>query len=645
MYYYEVGLTRIVRQNHQTFTYESNSRLLLGQFVIVEIGRKQHVGIVISTSVKPSYVTKPIVSALDLPLLPIQLLQTALWISEYYATHLALVLQTILPRGITKKRRARQSAPSVVARSRTHLLLNTEQQQALQKIEQANTGTVILHGVTGSGKTAVYIERAKAVLASGKSVIILVPEIALTSQVVSDFHQHFENIIVTHSGHSEAERHHAWLDALTSQKPRIVIGPRSALFMPVAHIGLVVIDEAHEPSFKQDQSPRYSALRVASVLAHHHDAIVVQGSATPLVSEYYLAETSDRPVIHMRKKAQTGATEPNIELVDMTKRSNFSTHRHFSDKLIARINQTLEGGKQVLIFHNRRGSASTTLCEQCGWSATCPRCFVPFTLHADKHRLRCHICGLEEKVPTSCPVCTSTGIVHKGIGTKLIEAELRRLYPNKTIARFDGDASTTETVEKRYQEIYDGTIDIIIGTQVVAKGLDLPLLGTVGVVQADSGLSLPDYTSSERVFQLLAQVVGRVGRNQHETAVVVQSYQPQHPAVQLGIKQDYGSFYRETIAIRQKSKFPPFTYLLKLTCIYKTEAVAIRHCKTLADALKAKYPGITLFGPVPAFYERQHDTYRWQIVVKSHRRCILIEMLQDVPPTHWQTDIDPMSLL
>lgn len=645
MHYYEVGLTRIVRQDHQTFTYESKGQLSAGQLVLVEIGNKQHVGVIMRATAKPSYSTKPIVSVLEITPVPTQLIQTALWVSTYYATHLALVLQTVLPRGLTKKRRARHSDQSVITRSRTHLLLNKEQQNALREITVANSGTVILHGVTGSGKTAVYIERTKAVLASGKSAIILVPEIALTSQVVSDFRQHFDDIIVTHSAHSEAERHLSWLDALTSKEPRVVIGPRSALFMPLASIGLIVIDEAHEPSYKQDQSPRYSALRVASVLAHHHEAVVVQGSATPLISEYYLAKNSERPIIHMRSKAQTAASDPEIELVDMTKRGNFTVHRHFSDKLLARINQTLDEQKQVLIFHNRRGSASTTLCEQCGWSAICPRCFIPFTLHADQHRLRCHICGLEEKVPTSCPVCASTEIIHKGIGTKLIEAELRRIYPDKTIARFDGDAATADTLEKRYQEIYDGSIDIIIGTQVIAKGLDLPLLRTVGVVQADSGLSLPDFTSSERVFQLLAQVVGRVGRNHHATTVVVQSYQPQHPAVQLGIKQDYETFYEEAIALRQRSKFPPFTYLLKLTCIYKTEAIAIRHCKALADTLKTKYPGVTLLGPVPAFYERQHDTYRWQIVVKSHRRSILLEMLNDVPPTHWQTDIDPMSLL
>lgn len=645
MHYYEVGLTRIVRQDHQTFTYESEGPLSIGQLVLVDIGKKQHLGIIVSSTKKPKYATKPIVSILDMPPLPAPLLQTALWISAYYATHLALVLQTVLPRGITKKRRHRETTQSVIRRSRTHLLLNPEQQEALHDIAVADTGTVILHGVTGSGKTAVYIERAKTVLASGKSVIILVPEIALTSQVVSDFHQHFEDIIVTHSGHTEAERHQSWLDALTSSKPRVVIGPRSALFIPVAPIGLIVIDEAHEPSYKQDQSPRYSALRVASVLAHHHRAVVVQGSATPLISEYYLAKTSDRPIIHMRNKAQTAAAEPDIELVDMTKRGNFSIHRHFSDRLLMQINQTLANNTQVLIFHNRRGSASTTLCEQCGWSAICPRCFVPFTLHADQHRLRCHICGLGESIPTSCPVCTSTDIIHKGIGTKLIEAELRRLYPGKTIARFDGDATNAETLEKRYQEIYDGSIDIIIGTQVIAKGLDLPLLRMVGVIQADSGLSLPDFTSSERVFQLLAQVVGRVGRNHHATTIVVQSYQPQHPAVQLGIKQDYETFYDETIDLRQRSKFPPFTHLMKLTCIYKTEAVAIRHCKVLAEKLKAKYPTVTLFGPVPAFYERQHDTYRWQIVVKSHRRGVLLDLLGDVPPTHWQADIDPMSLL
>lgn len=506
-------------------------------------------------------------------------------------------------------------------------------------------GTAIMHGITGSGKTAVYIELAKQTLNAGKSVMVLVPEIALTSQLVAEFQHHFSDIILTHSKQTESERHRAWAAALSSPTPRVIIGPRSALFMPVTSIGLIVIDEAHEPSFKQDQSPRYSALRVASILAKHHGGRVVQGSATPLVSEYYLAKAAGRPIIELPEKARRDAVTPDISVVDMTKKPLFTKHRFFSDSLLAQIATSLSANHQVLIFHNRRGSASTTLCENCGWSAICPRCFVPFTLHGDTHQLICHICGTTERVPTSCPECAHTDIVHRGIGTKLVESELKRLFPQASIARFDGDTENKQTVEQRYQELYDGTIDIIVGTQVIAKGLDLPHLRTVGVIQADAGLSLPDFVSAERTFQLLSQVVGRVGRSSHPTHVIVQSYQPNTPAVTLGIQQDYATFYDLTLADRKRGHFPPFTYLLKLTCLYKTEAAAIRQSRAFAARIRQEFSDVIILGPTPAFYERQHDTYRWQIVVRSSRRSQLLSIAATVPATHWHVDIDPASLL
>lgn len=267
------------------------------------------------------------------------------------------------------------------------------------------------------------------------------------------------------------------------------------------------------------------------------------------------------------------------------------------------------------------------------------------TLHADKHMLECHICGLSSRVPTSCPECGSTDILHKGIGTKLLEAEIHKLFPDKIIARFDGDATSDATLEKRYQELYDGKINIIIGTQVVAKGLDLPHLRTVGVVQADAGLALPDYQSSERTFQLLSQVVGRVGRSSHPTTVIIQTYQPEHPAVKYGIAQDFDAFYRYTIAERARAVFPPYTYLLKLTCIYKTEATTVKNSMAMAKHLKNTYPHVQILGPTPAFYERQRDTYRWQVIIKSTDRNLLLAIMKEVVGPHWHADIDPASLL
>lgn len=645
MYYYEVAPMQIVRADAFVFTYSHPDSLPAGQIVVVEVGKKKITGVIIRKVAKPAYETKPILEVLEDTPLPRALVTLALWLSDYYATHLATTLQTILPRGITKKRRERLKTVADSVRTRTKIVLNKDQLRALRRIENAAPGTLLLHGVTGSGKTAVYIEAAKKALEKGKSVIVLVPEIALTPQVVDEFAAHFTNIILTHSRQTEAERHLAWRDALQSNVPRVVIGPRSALFMPIKDIGLVIIDEAHEPSFKQEQSPRYSALRAASVLTKEHGAKLILGSATPSVSDYYIAKGSNRPIIEMPATARS-STPPQVTLIDMTKRQHFHRHRFLSDTLLDQLEETFASGKQALIFHNRRGSTSVTLCENCGWQSICPRCFVPMTLHADTHELRCHICGLKDRVPTVCPVCAHANIIHRGIGTKLIEAELTKLFPKITIARFDGDSDSDQTLDNRYDDLYKGNINLIIGTQIVAKGLDLPHLRTVGIVQADAGLSLPDYGASERTFQLLAQAIGRVGRSEHASSVIVQSYQPTHPAVVDGLKQNYDAFYEKTISERERAHFPPFVYLLKLTCIYKTEAAAVKNAQQMARTLRSKLPQtVEILGPTPSFYERQRDTYRWQLVLKSKQRNLLTDALKYIPASHWQFELDPASLL
>lgn len=646
MHYYEVAPNQIIRSASASFTYASDAPLAIGQLVKIEVGKKLLVGIVIKKTKQPSYSTKTIHSLIETQPLPEPLVRLSLWLSSFYVTHLGTVLQTLLPRGITKTRRPQHLILQESIRDRTKKVFTADQRSAIERLSALTHGTALLHGVTGSGKTAVYIELAKRTIANQKSVLILVPEIALTSQLIDEFSKHFNGIILTHSRQTEAQRHLAWRDALTSTSPRIVIGPRSALFLPLQHVGLIIIDEAHEPSFKQELSPRYSALRAASMLAHYHHAPLILGSATPSIVDYYLARAGSHPIITMPQRARKDATAPHITLVDMTKRAHFTKHRFLSDVLLNTVETTLQQNHQVLLFHNRRGSTSLTLCEQCGWSALCPRCFLPLTLHADKHLLQCHICGLKEKVPTSCPVCSSTNIFHKGIGTKLIESELRLLFPHHTIARFDGDSEIEESVEQKYKALYNGEIAIIIGTQTIAKGLDLPELRTVGVIQADAGLSLPDFGASERTFQLLAQVVGRVGRSHHATNVIVQSYQPTHPAVVDGLAQEYAHFYHYTLTQRQQGGFPPFSHLLKLVCVYKTEASAVKNTQLLAATLRKQLPPtVQIFGPAPAFYERQHNTYRWQLILKSPKRAELIRALEYLPPTHWQFELDPTSLL
>jgi primosomal protein N' (replication factor Y) len=643
MYYYLVAPTAVVRSNEPAFTYQSDQELHIGTIVSIPVGKKILKGVVLKGVAKPSFTTKPIEQVLVTKPLPVPVLKLALWLSEYYATHLALVLQAILPTGIDKKRRAQTIRSTHATRRRTTIVLNDEQQYAITNIAEHKTGTILLHGVPGSGKTQVYIEAARRELSAGRSSIILVPEIALTPQLVAEFTNHFPRIIVTHSHMSEPERHLAWLEVLNADEPLIVIGPRSALFMPVARLGLIVVDEAHEPSYKQDQSPRYSALRAASVLAKLHKTKVVLGSATPAVGDYYLASQTNSPIIKLTKPAV--ATEiPAIELVDLRSKTAFREHRFISDALMSSMRKALHDSQQILLFHNRRGTAPTTLCTNCGWSALCTACFVPMTLHADQYKLLCHICGRDQKVPPSCPACGNPSIVFRGIGTKLIEDEIKKLFPKSAIARFDADNKADQTLDKRYQEIYDGDIDIMIGTQILAKGLDVPNLSVVGVIQADNGLHLPDYLAEERVFQLLYQVAGRVGRGKHRGHVVVQTFVPDNPTIAVALQRNYDTFYRQQLDERQRSNFPPFTYLLKLTTSYKTEAGAIRAAQKVAAELRRKYPNLIILGPTPAFYERMHGSYRWQLLVKSKKRALLAEIAAQTP-VGWQFDLDAANLL
>lgn len=646
MNYYEVAPIRIIRSDSDVFTYSYNSKLAIGQIVIIEVGKKQMVGLIIKTVTRPSYATKQIKSIVIEQPLTKQLVKLAIWMSEYYCCPLASVLQSILPNGIQKKRRNKNITQDIAKRTRTNFLFNKDQLSVIKSLELKTDGTFLLQGVTGSGKTEIYINQAKTAINSGHSVIVLVPEISLTSQLVSEFSNHFNNILITHSQMTEAQRHLVWLEAINSKNPRIIIGPRSALFTPFEKIGLIIIDEAHEPSYKQEQAPKYLALRVATILGRLHKSKVIFGSATPNVIDRYLAEVSVKPILFLPNVARHNSKPPQVELIDMRKRENFKKHRFLSDQLLEQINQTLKINKQILIFHNRRGSTSTTLCKSCGWVAECPKCDIPLTLHSDKHQLHCHICGYKNTVFTTCPKCHNADIIHKGIGTKLIESELKKLFPNANIARFDADNSNDETVNSRYGDLYNGAIDIAIGTQVVAKGLDLPNLRTVGVIQADNGLALPDYSSSERTFQLIAQVVGRVGRNEHDTYVIIQSFQPNHPSVAFGITQDYESFYNETIEQRKKNLFPPFSYLLKLTCSFKSETLAIKNTKKLASELLQKLNNeVKILGPTPAFYERLGNSYHWQIILKSPKREYLVQALKFVPRLNWQSDLDPTSLL
>jgi len=645
MHYYEVAVLKTVFSNTGALTYRSLLSLSIGNIVIVPVGRKTCYGIVIKSVKKPMFETKQILDIFMESGLPKQLVSTMVWISEYYNAPIGNVANYLIPKGISTKRRNKQQQNTSFMRDRTNYLLNTDQQKALKSLISGN-GSFLLQGITGSGKTAIYIQAAKYLYEQDKSSIIVLPEIALTSQIIAEFKNHFDSVITIHSKLTESNRHAIWLDLMNNKDtPRIVIGARSALFAPLENVGLIVIDESHEPSLKQDQSPKYNALRVASVLGRYHNAVVVFGSATPSVSEKYFMLKAGRQVLYLHKKAIKKALKPNIKIIDMRQASSKNKHYLFSDELLAEISRSVNENNQVLIYHNRRGTHNLAICKSCGWQALCKNCLIPFTLHNDIGLLICHTCGAKHKIPTNCPECKSTNVIYKGAGTKLIEQELKKIFPKSNIARFDSDNDKDESLESRYQDIYNAKINIIIGTQVIAKGLDLPHLRTIGIIQADTGLCLPDYTSSERSFQLLMQVIGRVGRTANSSNIVIQAYNPEHPSIVYGSNQDYEGFYNYELAIRKKSNFPPFCYLMQLKCTYSKERYAINSSQKLANEIRKKFPDVQIVGPAPAFYERRGGHFSWQLIVKSKKRQTLQQIVDIVPKNNWQFDIDPSSLL
>lgn len=642
LYYYLVAPTVIAQQSHSAFTYHSEEALGVGQLVRVPLGKKKANGVVLQRAKKPAFKTRPIDSAFAMTLPP-QLLKTAHWMSSFYATPLPVVLQTILPSGLHKQRRASHVVPHSNKRERNDKPLSADQQKALKNILAQDSLLHVLHGVTSSGKTRVYIELAKHAVNNLQSVIVLIPEIALTSQIIAEFQNHFAAVFVTHSDMTESQRHKVWNDIQHSTTPCVVIGPRSALFAPIHTLGFIIMDEFHEPGFKQDTSPKYNSLVVASVLAKQHNAKVVAGSATPNVSDLHILQQK-KASLHSLPTTVNQHTPPSIQLIDMKQKAPFKKNRWLSTPMIDMIEKTLLQKKQVLLFHNRRGTASAALCSNCGFVAQCPHCFIPFTLHDDQSILKCHTCDRQQPIPLACPECQQPDIRFKGFGTKRIEQEVKRMFPGVHAVRFDADNKKGQRLSDQYQAIYDGTIQILIGTQILAKGLDLPHLESVGVVSADSSLYLPDYTAAERTFQLLYQVIGRVGRHSHSGQVVVQTYTPTHYAITTAIERDYHSFYKQEVDFRQQGNYPPFCYLLKLTTSYTSQRKAEEAAQKLLDTLKATFSKLEYLGPAPAFYERRGDQYRWQIIIKSPSRPTLQKILEHVP-ARWQADLDPGNLL
>jgi len=646
MHYFEVLVSSNRYHGNTTLTYEYNDMIPIGSVVVVQMQNKSILAMVRNLVQKPTFKTKTIERVIPTAPLPIELFHLIDWLKDYYPAPLGTILQLFLPSSLLQQNRAKSPVIAGGHEYVTLPLLTDEQQDTIKTLSHISQRSVLLHGNTGSGKTRIYIELAKQSIQNGRSVLVLTPEIGLTPQLVDAFSQVFpDKIFTVHSTLTPSNRRNIWLRINDSREPIVVIGPRSALFSPLHKLGLIIIDESHESAYKQEQAPYYQASRVAAKLAELHQAQLILGSATPPINDYYTFIEKKLPIIRMVQFAKNQhVISPRIQIIDIRDRSYYKRSGWLSTNLIEAINQRLINHEQSLIFLNRRGTARLVICQKCGWQALCVRCDLPLTYHGDIHRLQCHTCGYSETAPSACPVCQSLEIVFRSIGTKSLFDELHHIFPKAHIKRFDSDSTKQDSLEAQYQSILDGTVDILVGTQILGKGLDLPKLSLVGVVVADTSLYFPDYTAEERTFQMLTQVIGRVGRGHRAGEIIVQSYHPNSETIKFALEKNYEKFYEQQLKERAGYHFPPYYYVLKLRCNRASQTAAQRTSEQLVLNLKQKNLPIEISGPSPAFIGKVNNKYIWQIIVKAKHRTILTDIINALP-TNWSYDIDPTNLL
>lgn len=645
MHYFEVWIADSKYRGEGALTYRHSQALPALSVVSIPLRNRLVTGFVTGPVPKPKFAVKEVKSVLSPVCIPSHSIELARWLSQYYAVSLGESLRQFAPSAPVIKRRLEPiSTEQIQEDLRLEHRLNAEQTSAVAQIKANNSTTILLHGDTGSGKTRVYLELAKETIGRGQSVIMLTPEIGLTAQLINATKEMLNcPVHLLHSEMTPASRKKSWFTILESNEPSVVIGPRSALFAPINNVGLIVVDEAHEAAYKQGQAPHYHAVRVASRLGELTNAKVILGSATPLVTDHYLAKQHSALVKMRLQAASQRPASLDISVVDLREKNNLLKNRYLSDQLIDQISQNLANRKQSLLYYNRRGTARLILCNNCGWQLLCPNCDIPLIYHGDSHAALCHTCGHTAAPPSSCPQCGQTEVIYTSIGTKALTDITAQLFPSARINRFDSDNEKGEKLNELYNKLHTGEIDILIGTQLVAKGLDLPKLGLVGIVSADSPLALPDYTAEERMFQLLYQVIGRVGRHSHGQ-VIIQTFSPDSFIISAAAQRDYDAFYEKMLAERQSFRFPPFSYLMKLECRRATEKGAIQAASKLKQQLATSGLPVEILGPTPSFHHRRGHNYYYQIVARAKSRRTLLQLAERVP-TGWTVDLDPADLL
>lgn len=515
--------------------------------------------------------------------------------------------------------------------------LSSDQRMVVNEVINNSRNIYLLHGVTGSGKTEVYMEIIEHYLSLGKTSIVLVPEISLTPQMVSRFQQRFgEMIAAIHSALSDGEKYDEWR-RICRGEARIVIGARSAIFAPLKNIGVIIIDEEHSDSYKQsDPNPRYSAKDVAIIRSEYHNCPVIFGSATPSLEVMARACKGVYKLLSLPNRVN-GKKLPLVKIVDMNEEMK-KTQGYFSNILIESIRHCLEKKEQVILLLNRRGYSSFVSCKNCGYTFKCPNCDITLTFHKSSNTLRCHYCGYGEKVYNSCPSCSENSLSNLGVGTQKIEEELYSLFPTSRVLRMDYDTTSKKGMhEKMIQAFKNLEYDILLGTQMVAKGLDFSNVTLVGVINADTSLNIPDFRSSENTFSLLSQVAGRSGRSIKEGFVIIQTFNPEHYAIELTKTHDYLSFYKKEMVIRKQLKYPPFYYLCNIRISGKDDNFVLAEALKIKRSLERNLNETIILGPSAASIYRINNIIRYNIILKYKKTNNIFEILEKII-NHYKTN-------
>lgn len=654
----------IDKRSNQCFDYEvlpeMQSLATIGMRVLISFRNQEIKGTIVSLKNSSSYEkTKPILALCSKKsLLSEKQHLLSQWISSYYATPIEKVMRLFIPSAVRKEVQQKKRDDDLLLEASflpsQPKKLTEEQKNCLSPIvlslQKGGFSSHLIEGVTGSGKTEIYLQAIEEARRLKKGALFLVPEISLTSQTIERFRSRFnEKIAVLHHRKSLGERNEAW-QKLLSGEISIAIGARSLIFAPMQNLGLIIVDEEHDGSYKQtEEMPCYHARNVGVMRAYLESATILLGSATPSVESRYNAEIG-KYQHHLLTKRATNASLPKISIIDM--RKVFERNKgftHFSDELLAAIEKRFKQGEQTLLFLNKRGYHRLQTCANCQKHISCPHCDLALTFHKKEETLRCHLCDFSRKPPRSCPECGSIETLEfKGFGTEHVERSLHAIFPGIKTLRMDKDTTKAkEGHEELFKQFRSHKADVLIGTQMIAKGLHFPSVTLVGVLNADSSLQIPDFRSGESLFQLLTQVAGRAGRAELEGEVILQTHIPDHPVIQLAKEQNYESFYRKEIEERKLFLFPPFTHLIKCLFSSKEEEKAKLAAETTYQMIvEQKSQEMEVFPPLPSGHPKIKDLYRYQFLIKIPRKVEKVTTLLKnlkIDSVQMKVDVDTLS--